>query len=186
MPSTADGIVYPASSDNANLWEHFQNMADSIQTVIDAIQATQPTLVIKGVTEAVSSTTLQDDNELFCTLRAGMKYRVMLIASVTGTDDFKANWTFSGTLSTSTKNSIGPAASITTAGDTTVAMQPHAITTQHVYGCLAGAVWVLEELYLDVATDGVLQFQWAANGSAVSTSVLAASRLYVQPMTLAV
>lgn len=34
MPTTASGLVYPASSANTQLWTHFQNLADSIEPFI--------------------------------------------------------------------------------------------------------------------------------------------------------
>jgi hypothetical protein len=37
MPETASGFVYPASTDHVRLWEHFQNLADSVDSVVGAL-----------------------------------------------------------------------------------------------------------------------------------------------------
>jgi hypothetical protein len=42
MPTTANGFVYPASSDNTQLWTHFQNLADSIETKYAALDSVNP------------------------------------------------------------------------------------------------------------------------------------------------
>lgn len=40
MPTTSpDGLVYPDSSGSVNLWTHFQNLADSVQTKFSATAA---------------------------------------------------------------------------------------------------------------------------------------------------
>jgi hypothetical protein len=36
IPTTGHGIIYPDSSGSANLWEHFENQANSIEAAFDA------------------------------------------------------------------------------------------------------------------------------------------------------
>lgn len=37
MPTTTHGLVYPNSAGNPNVWEHLQNLADSIETALDVL-----------------------------------------------------------------------------------------------------------------------------------------------------
>jgi uncharacterized membrane protein len=151
--------------------------------IIRASDVISPIVVIKSATEVVNnSTAYQNDDELFYAMTAGYIYNVAAIISVTGPTaaDIKTAWSFSGTLNDSTRNVIGPDSGSTSSSSTSVALQPHAITTTHVYGTNAGASWIREELYLDVLTAGTLQLTWAqSTATASDTSVLAASRLLV-------
>ena len=41
MPETEHGIVYPESTDHTRLWEHFQNLAESVDALFDSIPVIQ-------------------------------------------------------------------------------------------------------------------------------------------------
>ena len=59
MPSTSpDGLVYPDSSGNTQLWTHFQNLADSVQakfTAYETIVSWTPTWITSGSSGGFSS-----------------------------------------------------------------------------------------------------------------------------------
>lgn len=38
MPTTDHGLVYPDSSGSTNLWEHFQQLANSVETALDTYE----------------------------------------------------------------------------------------------------------------------------------------------------
>lgn len=38
MPTTGHGLVYPDSSGNTQIWTHVQNLADSVETALDAYE----------------------------------------------------------------------------------------------------------------------------------------------------
>jgi hypothetical protein len=40
MPLTPRGLIYPAEADHTRLWEHLENLADSADTALDAIDVT--------------------------------------------------------------------------------------------------------------------------------------------------
>lgn len=146
-----------------------------------------PTVVVKAVTESVTSNAvLQNDDELFCTLAVGI-YEITAIISYSGATgaDLQTNWTFSGTTTTNTKNLMGPELAVTSGAATLMVMQPKALTTLQQYGSTAGATWLQERLYLVVSVGGTLQFQWAqVLSTASATSVLSASRLIIQQLSL--
>jgi hypothetical protein len=189
MPTTARGISYPSSTGHTRIWEHIQDTANSVDTALNTLASITPFYVFKAATEnLISSTSMQNDDELFVNLKAGKIYSVEAIVSVVGDPaaDIKTQWTFSGTLANSTKNVIGPASSTTTPSDTSILMRPFGVTTAVTYGTSATAGWIRENLYLEVLTDGVLQFQWAQGTStAVNTQVLSASRMIVSPLVIA-
>ena len=54
MPTTPEGIVYPDSSGHTRLWEHFQTLADSIDTLLGSlrIEAGEVSLPFSNTTTA--------------------------------------------------------------------------------------------------------------------------------------
>lgn len=144
-------------------------------------------LVVESV---VSSTTLQNDDEFAVTLVPGI-YRVEGFFHVSGDGTankggMNAAWTFSGTLNTSSRACFGPANSTTNATATVMRSSGHNLGTTISYGTDGStASAVHEDLYVDVATAGILQFQWAQWGSSTTaTTVSAASRMFVTPANM--
>lgn len=39
IPTTGHGLVYPTSAGNTNLWEHLQNLAESVEAAMDSYEA---------------------------------------------------------------------------------------------------------------------------------------------------
>lgn len=76
MPSTPNGIVYPASSDNVQLWTHFQNMANSLETLVAAmlnpprakIKATSAVSVPNNAVTSISADTTDFDSDTMADL----------------------------------------------------------------------------------------------------------------------
>lgn len=63
MGTTDRGIVYPESEDHTRLWEHFQTLAESLETALDnALEAlpqsgtTEHLVIVAGVTNSVPVT----------------------------------------------------------------------------------------------------------------------------------
>lgn len=184
MPTTGHGIVYPTSAGNVNLWEHIQNLADSVETALVAENA-KTLYAIKGSNESLASnTTLQDDDELFLTLPVGI-WHVEVIIGYTGSTagDIKVAWTWSGTnVATAARVSIGPAVLTADVADTNVKVSGfYGIATAGAFGADPGgaANFIREDMVFNVTGSGVLQLQWAQNSSSVTnTTVQAGSRIF--------
>ena len=54
MPTTASGIIYPASSANTQLWTHFQTMADSIETPLASLIEDRHLDVTRTTTQSIT------------------------------------------------------------------------------------------------------------------------------------
>jgi hypothetical protein len=58
MPTTADGLVYPASSANTQLWTHFQNLADSMQTLWTDLKDERHADLTRATTQSITTATI--------------------------------------------------------------------------------------------------------------------------------
>lgn len=149
-----------------------------------------PGFILKGTTEAapVSSTTPQNDDELFVTLPVG-RWRVEFIghaSSASTTPDIAISWTFSGTLATSSRDGLGPAAGMTDPrAATTFRSSAQGIGTQATYGVdPAATTSIREDLFLDVSVAGVLNLQFSQGTSnATAVNLTSGSKLYVTSLS---
>lgn len=48
MPTTASGIQYPSSSDNVNLWEHFQALASTVEAALPQAGSTSAGMTVES------------------------------------------------------------------------------------------------------------------------------------------
>jgi hypothetical protein len=168
------------------------------------LNSMQPVQVIKSTIESVtSSTTLQDDNELFVTLTAGQTYAVRAVlivggSATSGAGDIKTAWTRTGTLNhAGARSCTGPAIRTIDASGTTATAGTlpnvlgilrrtggHALTTAVNYGTDGTATGLVEEEFIiQVDVTGVLKLQWAQDTtSATATTVAAGSYIVATPI----
>lgn len=181
MPLTirAD-LPYPAGSDAPDVPAALQALAEAVESYL-------PRVVYKEFTETVtSSTTLQDDNELFVGLQPGTyNVRAVLRAAGATGGDVKVAWTFDGTLTRSNRACWGPALSVSDAAATNMRAATASLGTGIGYGVdgTAGSA-ILEDLLLTVTVGGTLQLQWAQQASSgTATELTSECRMYVQKIT---
>jgi len=136
----------------------------------------------KAATESVtSSTTLQDDDDLFAALPVGI-WRVQLWLTVTGATagDIKTTWTTTGTISGIGRSCLGPNISTTSNLDGGILLGGFALTSTVNYGLSATNHAIHEDLLVDVSVTGTLQLQWAqVASSATATTLSTSSRMYI-------
>lgn len=92
MPTTTLGLVYPASTDNVQLWTHLQTLAESVDTLVAAGRAAEYQLIGERLqTAIISSTSAGGHVETFgatgmitATLTAGAKYKVTYSGAALG------------------------------------------------------------------------------------------------------
>lgn len=144
------------------------------------LNALLPTYVVKQGAESVtSSTTFQNDDELFVSLTAGRSYLVRCALIVNGATggDIKTAWTTTGTITlTGQRICQGPGVSTTTAADTTAVMlMTNALTNTLIYGT-DGSLHngVMEEFMVSCTVSGVLTLQWAQNASSGTATIVGA------------
>lgn len=150
----------------------------------------------KPSTESVtSSTTLQNDDDLFIDLTPGM-WRIELFAHAActvaaDTVDILSAWSNTGTMTSWARSCMGPGpSSVNTYGDSAAAgsgimhFNGHALGSSILYGITDdGSSIIHEDLLLEVAAAGRLQWKWAQNASnATPVTVSAAGRIYVTRM----
>lgn len=147
----------------------------------------------KSVTETVTnSAAAQNDDDFFFTAPVGT-YRIKLKAhasSSTSVQGVALNWTFSGTLTNTGRECIGPGtatvnttATVTTAGSGIIRSTAHGVGTSIPYGIITGTSSVItEDLIFTVTVAGVMQLQWAQNTAAAATtsSITSGSWLFIQ------
>lgn len=188
MPETTNrAYTYPASTGHTRLWEHYQTLADDIDADVEIVATAvedKATAVVKASDETVtSSTTMQDDNELFVTLPVGLwRVEAMLIFTGATGGDFKCTWSFAGTAAGSQgRMMLGPATATTSAVDTSMRAANTTSGGTAIYGVdgtFASAA--REDLIWNVTASGVLTLQWAQQASSgTATTLLAGSRLYI-------
>lgn len=147
-----------------------------------------PTYIVKSGAESVtSSTTQQDDNDLFVDLTVGT-WRVQAFlhwvgdnTGVSGTGDIDVAWTTTGTITSLGRSVIAGGRAMTSVTDATVCLQGLVLTTAAWYGGNASSTnLIVEDLLLDVSVAGRLQLTWAQHGSSgTATTLSAASRIII-------
>lgn len=159
------------------------------QTITAALLTSMiPDVVVKAANETVtSSTTFQDDNDLFVSVSANATYEVKLFllhdSDATAAGDIKIQWT-APAASTMTWGSQGANVSTTSSSAVTETnMQSRTISENAGYGGgdSTGTVAFIQGVLTTSATAGTLQLQWAQNTSnAVASTVRAGSTLSVR------
>lgn len=151
-----------------------------------------PLSVIKASTENVnSSTTLQNDDELFLDLAAGRVYRVeavLLIPTSTSTvPNIKLAWSTTGTITqVGARTSVGPALGTTDNSACSVRSTAHGLTTAVAYGVPSSGNTgsIRETMLVSCTAAGRLQLQWAQNTSNAATiSVQSLSYITATPIS---
>jgi hypothetical protein len=183
MPTTR-GYTYPDSNGSTEIWEHFQELAEDIDTDVTSVEdavAARFVFSYKDVSETVtSSTTLQDDDELSVVLGIGT-WQVEAVLHATGASggDIKIAWTFSGTQGSPGKWCLGPQLGTTDAFATSAKMTTAGFSTAVAYGTDGTEESaILEKMLCEVTASGTLQLQWAQNASSgTATTLLVGSRI---------
>lgn len=141
----------------------------------------------KYVTETVtSSTTMQDDDELYFKFPPNCTYEIITKFVVTGSSsgDFKCKWVATGGVyQLTTRGCLGAGVGITSGtADTDCPMRDtsHNLTTEVAYGCDASfGIFVQERFLIKTGTEGgKLQLQWAQNSS-YSTGTTVSTNSYL-------
>lgn len=181
MPTTSLGLRYPGSTDNVNVPEDIQNLAVDVDDLL-VEQAATVQRIVKSADESVtSSTTLQNDDELFASVLANTNYVFEGVFNFTGDTnaDFKMAFTFPTgaelymhfmTYDTALTN-FGSFAQYNPASGTSSAGGVGGATTYrptHVRGSLFVG-----------GTAGTLQLQWAQNASNAAATILRKGSLLI-------
>lgn len=149
---------------------------------VATLQSMVPDVTLKAsTTDRVSTTTLANDLDLVAIpLGVGtwsVEMGIFVATATTNTQDFKTQWSFTGTWSTPIRFCLGPGPTNTALRDAITPMQLNGIPSNSdaVYGLGAstGFTLVLEWCKSVVVTvAGTLALQWAQNASSAnSTSV---------------
>jgi hypothetical protein len=150
--------------------------------IIDAGDVIVPKFIAKAATESVtSSTTMQDDDDLFVDLPVGV-WRIQLWLTATGATggDIKTTWTTTGTMSTIGRSCLGPNVSTTSNLDGGILLGGFAISSTVNYGLSAANHAIHEDILIEVSVTGTLQLQWAqVASSGTSTTLSTSSRMYI-------
>lgn len=148
-----------------------------------------PLLLVKqkaGTESVTSSTTMQNDDDLFLDLEPGL-YWVWLIATATGisasAQDIKTTWTTTGTITIIGRGVLGPQEGTTDNSNTAMRHQALSGSSSPSFGMTTTATAINEWLLVECTVAGRLQLQWAqqtSNGTA--TTLSASSRLLCLPV----
>lgn len=139
-----------------------------------------PIAIKKTSNETVnSSTTLQDDNDLFCRLRPNQLYRIelfLMVASTSNDRDLKVAWSLTNCEQVTTRNVIGPDVSCTAAYSTSVKISNFDLTASAVYGITSDTSRTsnIQESFLIKSGEsgGFIQLQWAQYSSGAASVTL--------------
>lgn len=160
--------------------------AADVQAELDAISALLPLSAVKTSDESVtSSTSLQDDNELFVTVAANTIYVVtgwLFVVSTSATPDFKSDYTApSG--ATMVNSMWGQGTGATSAVGSPDMGVASTIGIAHTRGTFNGGLSLVPFGTLTVAgTAGTFRLRWAQNTSdAASVTVKAGSWIQLTP-----
>lgn len=151
----------------------------------DFLTAFIPDVYIKQTAEStLSDTTLSNDAELVnIPLAVGTHWiRFLILAQTVTTDtqDFKTQWSFTGTWNNPVRLCVGPGPANTAARDAVTPMQLNGVASNAsaIYGLpgsSAGFVVIKEETYSAVVTvAGNLALQWAQNASIANNTTVGA------------
>lgn len=138
---------------------------------------THPLMVWKAASENVtSSTSMQADDHIQFTLDAGIwLIEAWIHAAGSTTGDLKMDWDFSGTVTTSSRSTLGPAGSGGDTENTVVGMQAMSHTADAAYALDADTTaFVYESVFLNLANAGLLRMFWAQNVSNATPTTLSA------------
>lgn len=144
----------------------------------------------KAATESVtSSTTLQDDDDLFFDMEVGKSYRVELHMAVSGATggDIKLAWTVGGTVTKTSRSCTGPQLGTTDVLATSMKSSRHGIASSIPYGTDGtNESHIYEAVTIeDVTVAGTLQLQWAQNASSgTATTANTTSRIEWQEIDI--
>lgn len=140
-----------------------------------------PKLILKGTPEIVNnSTTMQNDDELYCALSANGTFEVIAKLSVSGASnaDVKIDWSTTGDVSQVTmRKCLGPATNVANAGTTDMRSSNHSLSTDVYYGT-DGSRWsYIEETFIveTSSSGGNIQMRWAQNTAQASDTTMGVS-----------
>lgn len=154
---------------------------------IKASDFTRKRYIRKGTTESVtSSTTVQNDDQLFVALPVG-NWEIEAFLAFTGASagDARIVWTNTGTMSFLGRFSAGNGATTADIADGNFGASTRSITTELVYGVTSATTqnFVRERLLVAVTVAGTLQLQWAQGTSSGTATVLnTSSQLTILPI----
>ncbi|MFE7947421.1 hypothetical protein [Streptomyces sp. NPDC057426] len=157
-----------------------------MRATADLLTSSQPDVVTKTATESVtSSTTLQDDDELFVSVEANATYVVdmMLIHSSATAGDIKIGWSVpaGASFSWTGQGASNTATSSFTVADSNMAGRNAAESLEFGGGAGTATRADVSGTLITSATAGALQFQWAQRVSdATATQVRAGTWLSVR------
>lgn len=154
----------------------------------DRLIASQPDIVTKGSTESVtSSTTLQNDDELFLSVEANATYTMELCLfhdSDTGAaSDVKIGWSYPSGATMNWGVHGANTAATSSSGVTSTNMQTRIISEVAAFGGgdSTGTTAYVEGVLITSSTAGTFRLQWAQETSnAVASNVRAGSWLKLQ------
>lgn len=150
--------------------------------IVDVSDIIVTKFIRKASTESVtSSTTMQDDDDLFVDLPVGL-WRIELWLTATGATggDIKTTWTTTGTMTAVGRSCLGPNISTTSNLDGGILLGGFALTSTVNYGLSAANHAIHEDLLIDVSVTGTLQLQWAqVASSGTSTTLSTSSRMFI-------
>lgn len=146
----------------------------------------RPIWVVKGTNEEVSSsTTFQNDDELFVALPASSRWHVRLKAmwdsNGSATPDIKSDWTIPADATLVSLRWVeGPSSGSADRDDTNIRQGVHSNSTSVPYGSgeTVADRWIniKEEFIIDIVTAGTVQWRWAQNVSnATATEIRSGS-----------
>jgi hypothetical protein len=136
---------------------------------------THPIMVWKTAAESVtSSTAMQADNHIQFTLDAGVwLIEAWIHAAGHASGDFKMDWDFSGTITTSSRSTLGPAGSGGDTENTQVTMTAISSTADQQYALDTDTTaFIYESVFFDLANAGLLRMFWAQNVSNATATTL--------------
>ena len=140
----------------------------------------------KQVTEEVaSSTTMQNDDELYFYLESNSLYRIEAVLTVTGnsTAQIKCDWELTGSAAVVANNRKcrGMAPGDTDVTDCNMKTSIHNITTDVPYGIEGTSGFITEEFFIRTFDAyGKIQFRWAqVSSNATATQVTSSSYLVI-------
>lgn len=148
---------------------------------LDSIETYLPNVIRKSSNETLTSATLQNDNELTCSLSTGTwEVEFNLRTFGPAGSNFKTNYTFSGTLTSASKVTQGPGTTSTDAYNAqTFSTSAGPWNTETPYGTVgtttADVIGIQEKLLLVVSAPGTLHLQWAQQTAIGVTTVAGGS-----------
>lgn len=175
MPTTTNGLVYPASTANTQLWTHFQNLAESADTLH---QSVRPLFVRKTADETISNTTaLQSDDALVLTPAINKVYTLegLVLYTSGATPDFKMGFTFPAA-ATLSWNGGGANVNASSGSGDYVSNCANRLAVDSTFAFGGGGAFVcsikLDGLIIMGGTAGSLTLRWAQNTAEASNTVV--------------